>query len=426
MRTTVILALILSLSRIAVAAGGFEIDEQSARGVATAGAQTAVANDPAANFYNPAGLVFQPGFGALAGGNLIYTDTRVTTDAPMQVTQTTTATHVAFAPVLFLSQRIGRHVAFGLGVFTQFGEHFGYPTNWPGRFIGQFIDVTTATFNLNVAIRILPHVSLAAGLDVIPASLDLYRAVNFGGAEGSVHIGVNAIGVGGNAALLVDLVPGHFRFGFSYRSRVDLDFDGHGAISAPVELRSQTGGLLDARTSLPLPHNIGIGVAVDPIKALTLDADVRITLWRDISTLTLTLTDPQAPPGTPATQDQLSLQSRNAWAIRVGGELRLLGGRLHLRLGGGYDSTPVPAQTLGPLIPDAQRGLLGGGIGWHTTLWAVDLGYMAVFLLDRTSANPDLLATYRTFGHVISASVTFRYPRVASKVRAEPPPEEPQ
>src|SRR6185312_8767 len=119
-RILVVVVTLSSLPRLAHA-GGIEIDEQSARATGTAGAQTAVANDPAAIFYNPAGLVDQPGFNALVGGSIIYTWTRAITGDPPTVP--TTATHTALLPTLFLSQRLGKHVALGAGMFTQWGEH---------------------------------------------------------------------------------------------------------------------------------------------------------------------------------------------------------------------------------------------------------------------------------------------------------------
>ena len=425
-RTSALLVVVasLALSRTA-AAGGIELDEQSARATATAGAQTAVANDPSAIFYNPAGLVDQPGFNVLAGGNIIYTHTTATT---LEMPQTTTATHTAIIPLLFASQRFGKRVALGAGVFTQWGEHFGWPTNWPGRFIGQFIDITSATFDFSVSIRLLPFLSVGGGLDVVPASVDLYRAANFGAAEGSLHVGMNGIGVGGNVGFLVDLVPKWLRLGFMYRSRVDVDLDGHGVISAPVELSSLTGGRQIAKTTLILPHTLAAGLAVTPWHSkLTLSADLRVTLWRDLQMLTLTLTNPDAPVGTPSQSQSLALGLHNSWALRFGGELRLLGGHLHLRLGVGYDSTPLPNENLGPLLPDAPRVEVAGGIGWHERWIALDAGYMAVILQNETSTSPDFRASYASTGHVISLTATLRFVRVARHVtHEEPPPELPE
>ncbi|MDB4965125.1 MAG: rane protein involved in aromatic hydrocarbon degradation [Myxococcales bacterium] len=418
MRRIVILSLILAAPASALAAGGFELDEQSARAVGTAGAQTAIANDPAAVFYNPAGLAFLPGFGALVGGNLVYARTEVVSS------NRTHLSHVGVAPNVFLSQRFGRHVAIGFGMFTQFAENFGYPADFPGRFLGQYIDITTVTFDLSVAVRILPQVSIGAGLDVMVGAIDLYQQINFGGAEGGVHVGANSAGVGGNVGLLVELIPGLLRFGGMYRSRINLDFDGDGAISGPPELQGMTGGLLKAKTTLPLPHTIAAGLALDPTRRLTLSADVRISLWRDLQTLTLTLTDPAAPSGTAPQQQSVALNFHNAWAIRVGGELRFFGGHLHLRLGAGYDSTPVPAASLSPLAPDSQRVIVSGGIGWHEHWFAIDGGYLAAILLERTATNPAFPATYSTNGHVFSLNLTVRLSRAGHRINYETPPPE--
>ena len=422
----VVVLLLVTLPRRAHA-GGIEIDEQSARATGTAGAQTAVANDPAAIFYNPAGLVDQPGVNALVGGSIINVWTRAITGDPPSVPAggvSTTATHTALLPNLFLSQRLGKHVALGIGMFTEWGEHFGWPTNWPGRFVGQFIDVTTATFDFSVSIRLLPFLSIGGGLDVVPGQVDLYRAANFGGAEGSLHVGMDGTGVGGNVGFLVDLVPRWLKLGFMYRSRVDLDLDGHGVISAPLELQAQAGGRQLAKTTLILPHTLATGLAFTPIPQLTLSGDLRVTLWRDLQQLTLTLTNPSAPAGTPSQSQSLPLLLHNSWALRFGGELALLDKRLHLRLGAGYDATPLPVETLGPLLPDTPRVEISAGIGWHERWWALDLGYMAVVLIKETSTSPDLLATYQSVGNVITGSATFRFGGVGKRVHHEEPPPE--
>jgi long-chain fatty acid transport protein len=386
------------------ASGGFQIDEQSAAGVGMAGAQTAIADDPSAIYYNPAGLGFQPGFGALIGGNLIIARTHVSPDA-------LTLWHTAFAPTVFIAQRIGSHVAFGVGLFSNFGEHFEYSPVWRGRLAGYMIDITTATVQPTLALRPLSWLSIGVGLDVVPASLELFRGLNFGGGEGNVHVGASAVGIGGNFGLLLELVPHRLNFGFSYRSRVDLDYTGHGSISAPAELRAMTGGLQTASVTLPLPHNFSVATGVF-VGHLSLDAELKVSIWRDLSTLQLTLTDPAAPAGTMPTVDALVLNFHNTWAIRAGGQYAFSRDRVRVRLGAGYDTSPVPTSTLGPLAPDTNRVLVSGGIGVFYRWVTVDLGYMAVFLLKTTSTNPELIATYQSFGQVISLSATVRLERV--------------
>ena len=95
MRTLFALAVLVIAAPAAWAGGGIEIDEHSAPGVGMAGAQTAIADDPAAIYYNPAGIGFQPGFGALAGANLVIARTHVTPD-------NLTLNYATAAPTVFL------------------------------------------------------------------------------------------------------------------------------------------------------------------------------------------------------------------------------------------------------------------------------------------------------------------------------------
>src|SRR5262249_48180051 len=144
-RAARVLCLVVS-SSARVYAGGFELAEQSPKGVATSGAQTAVADDASAVYYNPAGLAFQTGLSALVGGNLIVADTDVT----LAGTKVADISHVSVAPTIYVGQRIGKHLAVGIGAFSNFGEHFSYGPNWAGRFSGTLVDVTTATINPSV------------------------------------------------------------------------------------------------------------------------------------------------------------------------------------------------------------------------------------------------------------------------------------
>ena len=111
----------------------------------------------------------------------------------------------------------------------------------------------------------------------------------------------------------------------------------------------------------------------------------------------------------------------NSWALRFGGELRLLGGHLHLRLGLGYDATPLPLVTLGPLLPDAPRMEVSAGLGWHEHWFALDIGYMAVISSRRRRPAPTSAHTYDTNGHVLTVSATVRFGGVGRHVSHEEP-----
>jgi long-chain fatty acid transport protein len=394
---------------VAARAGGFEILEQSPQGVATVGAQSAVADDAAAVFYNPAGMAFQPGFGALAGGNLVVADTNVDSAG-----QTVNPTRTAVAPTLYATQRLGRHFAVGIGSFSNFAEHFEYPNGWNGRFQGTFIDLTTATVNFAAAWRPLNWLALGGGFDVVPGSIDIYQGINFGGGEGTAHAGLTGVGLGGNAGLIVDVIHDYLRFGFTYRSRVDMHFDGASSITAPPEVQAAVAGLNSANVTLALPHNFTWALSSKPTDNLTLSVDVHYTLWSDISTLTLNQTSPTGM----TFNNQITANLHDSWAVRGGAELRVLSKRLRMRIGGGWDQSPVPVANLGPILPDSDRVLVGGGLGWHEKRFSVQAGYLAAILLKTTSQDPNLNATYSTVGHVVSVAFTLRFAGFGGRLAA--------
>jgi long-chain fatty acid transport protein len=391
-------------------AGGFEIIEQSPTGTATAGAQTARADDPSAVYYNPAGLAYQRGFGLLAGANLLRNDVTVASSgASSPAFPTVSGTGTIGTPTVFLSQRLGPHFGVGVGVFSNFAEHLEYPSTWAGRFSGTFLDLTTTTINPSVAIRPVPWVSIGFGFVIVPSSLDLRHA--YGAPEGTAHSALTATGLGANLGVLLVAIPRYLRFGASYRSSIDLDFSGEGLLDAPgVITRS------DVTLTVPLPHNFGFGVASTPVEGLTLSADARVTLWSDLRSFSAEFSDPSASGGQSKT-DRIDLEERDAFGVRVGAEYRALEERLRVRLGAGYDRTPVRRGWLGPLTPDNDRVIASAGVGWHQGPFGVDAGYSAQVLLSRTSSNPDPgSATYSGVRHVISLAVELRLEELGGRI----------
>jgi long-chain fatty acid transport protein len=405
-RDLLVLALVAALPRLAHA-GGFEILEQSTSGVGTAGAQAARAEDPSAVFYNPAGMAFQRGFGGLAGANIIHADTAIKPNPPSSSGDSITTTAQPYA---YGVQRLGSRFAVGLGGFANFGQLQDYPGNFSGRFLGRYINITTLTIDPSFAVRPFPWLAIGIGLDIMPASIEIKRALNFGGGEGTLHDSMTATGVGGNLGLLVRIVPQYLTFGFTYRSAMKLDFSGKASIDTPPELYGAAQGVQGSTSSLTMPHNFTFALSTRPIPQLSFDVDVHYTLWHEIQSITLKFSDPKTPPGASP------LLFKDAVGVRVGGELRLLPGhrfaQLALRLGAGWDMSPEPAKALAPLAPDADRAVVGGGVGFRYAWFGIEASYLATILLRRTATNPDFQARYDTVAHIVAIALTLTLPRL--------------
>ncbi len=418
MRRFATLALAVAVPQLAYA-GGFELIHQSPAATGMAAAQTARADDPAAVYYNPAGMAFQRGLGVLAGADLYI----VNIDGAAPAAQATnlggaakaSSNEIVATPTLFLTQRLGSHFAAGVGVYTNFGEDLRYPTTSALRFGGSIIDIQTVTVNPSVAIRPNPRFSIGFGIDILQAGIQLQRGLAFGAGEGNVNMGFSGTGVGGNVGLMVVAIPKYLNIGFTYRSSINVDADGHAAFNGPAELGVT--GRQTATTSVELPHNFALGLGSDLCERLGVNFDVRWTLWSSLKSLDFTFTDPAAPSGTASTKSSLPLNWRDSYALRLGAEARLLREKnLKIRAGVGYDRTPVPASTLGPLTPDSDRIIVSVGLGYSHKWFGIEAAYLAAIVLDRTSTNPDLRADFQGVGHVLSLALNFRWEKVLSRL----------
>ncbi len=415
MRKTIVRSLVAAAALCSwsqVYGAGLELPEQSPGGLATAGAQAAVADDASANYYNPAGLAFQRGLHIMAGANLLLADTTQTTTTPAtQIHSKTTDV----APTVYVGARLGAHVAIGVGLFANFAQHQDFPVlDNPARFVGYQVKIQAVTINANIAVRPLHWLSIAAGIDVVPSSFEVHQALNFGSGEGSIHDVSTATGIGGNVALLIHAVPRWLDLGFSYRSAVRLDFSGQALLTTPPELASQQSALQNASNTITLPHNMTLALASHPLKHLTVDVDVHVTLWSSFQQQQVTLTDPANRAKQVSTTP---LNFRNEAGIRLGLMYRRCNEALVLRLGGGYDRTPVPQASLGPITPDGDRGVVGAGLGYQWRFIGFDAGYLFTYVPNRLSANAALPGTtYKTVANIVGLTINLAFDKVGSRI----------
>jgi long-chain fatty acid transport protein len=410
-------------------AAGFSVYQQSPSGTALAGALTARPDDASAIFYNPAGLGFLNGLSLLAGATLISPD--VTARQPGQEAGRNVyyaRRDLAVLPNLYAALRLHDVLSVGIGAFSSHGLGINWRDDarpFPGRYKAEKAALRTVTINPTIALRPIPAISFAAGFDIVVASVELIRAVNFGDADGRLALTAGANAVGGNFGVLARLIEGRLSAGLSYRSPVSLSFEG-GKVgftpppgAGPIAFPYTTG-----RAQLTLPHTLSVGLAVSPLRWLLISADVNAMLWSDIHELKIELTY-EPPPNMPrVTQTSITPRDwRDAVALRLGIEgdfSRLLPEHLRVqpkvRLGFAYDQTPVPAHTLDPSQPDADRFLASAGLSLgYRGLGSVDLSYMTVFTQGRASQNPDLLLAYSTTAYVFSAALVVQVERILQR-----------
>ena len=401
-----------------VHAAGFAINEMSTADLGMGNAVTAIADRPSAIAFNPAGLAFQRGLAAEASLSLILPAFGYDTMIPAsgEPVRVDAKRQVFPVPSLFASYRWREEVAFGLGVYAPFGLGVAWNDTvagdvpWWGRNLVAKIDLQSVYINPTVALRLHERVGLAAGLVVAQAKVSLARAIAISidpADDVEVELSGDDVGFGATAGLLIAAIPQRLNVGVGYRSAVRFGFSGQGvfrkdgsAAAVPLALRTQ---LTDGPVEVPmtLPHTIYFGLAVFPLPRLSLSANVDLTTWSTIDELRIDFLD------NPDLSSVESKRWRNTYAVRLGVQYELVRALL-VRLGFIFDQTPVPAETVGPDLPDVDRFLLACGLGYSLRGVRVDLAYQ--FMVGPgtdTAPTAPIVGQHDASAHLASLSLGF-------------------
>ncbi len=406
---------------------GFHIREQGAKAMGMANAFVAQADDPSAIFYNPGGLAFQEGTKASLGITIIQvpeTEFEGTTwlgdpkAAGSEFTGKQSARpDIFFPPNIYVTTALKSYpVSFGVGVNSQYPLAKRWDTTSPFRDDVKEVAIKPINVNPTVAFR-WKNLGLAFGVDYTYGTLWLenspYTTV-FDGAGNRVNLNVGDLEVEGTGSGwgynfgLLWKPHAQWSFGLAYRSRIKLDVDDGDADLMVSQKAQEVLGLpshvnTDGSTSITLPDVWSFAVAWKPIPRLTVEVDVDRFGWSSYDELALDFEDE-----TVLHDEVLPKDWNDVWAYRIGVQYALTQ-HMDVRAGYTYDNTPIPDETLGPDLPDADRHNLTFGFGWHGERGAVDFAYMAVLFKDRSVSNDHQDGEYRSEAHLFALNVTYSF-----------------
>jgi long-chain fatty acid transport protein len=403
-----ILALAVFLMAAPAYPSGFQIMTQGAKAMGMGLAFTAVADDPTAVFYNPAGMGWMSHYEGSAGGSIL---TRTSGDfqGANPYPGSGTTEHLKkqnfLLPTVYGVAPLTKELNFGIGVYAPYGLglHWENPNTWTGRFISQNAVIQSSDINASFSYRLIPELSIAAGGVFRLSKVQLERdqaAINpFTNSVADVaHIKLNSDllsnhGWGWNAALMfkpVDMLS----LGVSYRSKVTINYDatakftqrltGNPAFDAAVAASLPQGNHA-ATTTITFPSTVNIGAAVHLLdKALTLSAEADWTEWSRFKTLDVVF------PDLPTLGIHRNTNWTNSWAYR-GGIQYMVTKEFAVRGGYYYDKTGQPLMDAGPILSDSNRNVYTAGFGYNTERWGVDVGALYIKFKDRDtrSGNAD-------------------------------------
>lgn len=375
-------------------AEGFAVMENSARGMSLAGGLIARGGDPSTLAYNPAAMTMLEGTQMQA--NLAVSqfywgvDTR---DARGNDTGSSHSAHQTWPiPAFYITHQVNDNVWLGLASYTRFGLGVKYPKNWHGGYNLQSVQLITNSLNPSIAYKFNDHISLAVGVEIMSASMQMRKNLASnpmlaGLSPGDVSINGHGVSFGGNVALHAK-INDQWSLGLTYRAPMSLKVHGKTRYDnqigkGPLGANPQLAILQNSRLrgTLHLPDSIGFGVAYKPLENLSFEANAVYTLWSRFRDFNMYMKEPVN--GWLPTDRHW----RNSWTLGISAEYKPIDW-LALRLGFMYETSPMNLGNADYMVPSNGRNYYTAGVGFFYKNWTFDIAYMYIHnhVLDYTHA----------------------------------------
>ena len=426
------LAILLFLAASPAFPSGFQLNTQGARAMGMGLAFTAVANDPSAIFFNPAGLGWQKHFEVQLGSSFVTkTQGDFQGENPFPGVSNTAQEHKTtfVLPTLYAVAPLTSEINLGLGIFSQYGLGFRWdnPETFSGRFIAQNAVIQSVDLNPVISVQPIPMLAIAVGADYRVSKIQLERnegAVNpFTNSFVDIaHIKLNSDltdnhGWGWNAGILVRPVP-QFSIGAAYRSKIKIDFGGDTTFQQrptgdarfdPLVTAELPTGKHPFATTIEFPETLNLGAAITLPAQVTLALEADWTKWSRFSSLNVSFPDLPggttcAPVGTALCRQTLW---KNSWAYRGGLEKKF--SNFAVRAGYYKDKSPMPVEDASPVLADNDRDGYTLGFGYDTDRWGVDISdlYLKVKKVDTggTAQQDNFFGSYKESVNVFAFSL---------------------
>ena len=449
-------------------AGAFALSDQSSSAIANSFSGVAAsAEDPSTVFFNPAGMAFLDGI--QTESDYTYIHPRAEFDnhgshysfgAPISGDDGGGAARGAtigadyLTATLFKSEQAGQ-LTLGIAVTVPFGEVVDYDPHWVGRYDSLRSSLRTTDYDFSAAYR-WKIFSVGGGFDAQTSSAVLSQSIDFGllgfargipgfapgNHDATLRLEGDDVEYGFNVGGIVEyLQPGQIpfldkgRFGVSFRSGITQKYDGPVTfrnVPFPFNERALTGGAFNGQeghAELKLPETYHFSIAQGFAKKFTLLGDLTWTRWSRLDNIPITFSNPisEATLVTSPTLGRPGIENNFRDAYRYTGGLEYQATRdLLLRIGAGYDETPVPSAAVRPTrIPDGDRILLSAGAKYHVASFnslffhqrvdaELELAYLHEFVHDPSIDSVDtaghvLIGKYNEQVNVANIGFIFRY-----------------
>lgn len=389
----------------AVFASGVAIIEQDVQGLGNAfSGGAAVADNAATIFFNPAGMTRLSGNEVKAATHVIVPTAEFDNEgssvtaagggAPLTGGEGGDGGEVAVIPNAYYVHSLSENLKIGIGVSGLFGFTTDYDHDWVGRYHATESSLENKNINPSIAYRFNKNLSFGFGLNAQKSDLVMENAIDFGllgalaGAgtapqsmDGYVKLEADDWGYGYNFGFLVEPNE-NTRFGFSYRSKIDIEYEGDAdfAVPAGMEAVAAAFGLTntDITGEISFPASASLSFFHRFNERWDVMADVSWTDWSQFKEIRIEFENGAADGVT-------TLEWEDTMRYSVGVNYHPSEQWVY-RAGIAMDQTPIPSdERRTPRIPGADRLWITFGTGYqYSENLSFDFGYAFLYIDDPT------------------------------------------
>ncbi|MEH8101420.1 outer membrane protein transport protein [Aeromonas veronii] len=378
-----LIAATIALATGQVHAAAFQLNEHSASGLGRAYAgEAAIADNASVLARNPAAMTTFDKMAVSVSGTYIKPDVDVEgainrVDANgNKIAKLTDASEsgiapAAFVPASYFIQPLNDQWAWGIGLFSNYGLSTEYSKTFSAGVGAGDTELVTFNINPNIAYRINEHFSVGAGINAVYGAAELNRFAGYTGTAlpkdtNVAHLKGDTWGFGWNVGTLYEVNENH-RFALTYRSQVDMSFDG--------DFQGSTSGnkIVDGNLKLDLPAQAEFAGYHRLNQQFAVHYSVNWTDWSAFQELKATSSGCNTP-GQPGVCLNKPEKFKDSTRYSIGGTW-YINPAWEARLGFAYDNTPIEAEYRSLSIPDSDRVWYSAGATYHiNTDMSVDFG----------------------------------------------------
>lgn len=385
----------------AFASSGFVVTYQGAKASGMADAFIAQADDPSANYYNPAGLASIEGTQFSTGVILAYQtpwefDGSVNDGTGNFIeTSEEARSNVLVAPHIYFSHRFENKLAVGFGLTASYPLSVAWSPNDLLSNYSHENNMLPLTFNPNIAYKFDNiGLSIGAGISytyVIVSQENLLPANALGAGSPATYSRAELTGDGWGYNLGIKWEANDMlTLAATYRGKIHVDLEGDIKGTSSAFTGSSWTGYLDQDidADVNLPAMAVFGVAVKPLKNLVIEFDAARTYFSSYT----------GPFG----------DWEDVWGYRLGGQYSI-NENWDVRAGYAYEENPVPGDVVGPDLPDSDCQTVTVGFGYHNERFAFDMSLGNMRRQSRKVDNDIQKGTYKLDVPFSQMTVTMKF-----------------